>query len=576
MARILRVNLGDQTLRLEDIPRACEGLGGRGLTSAIVALEVPPTAEPLGPNNKLVFAPGLLGGTRSANSGRLSVGCKSPLTSGIKEANSGGQPGGHLARLGLAAVVVEGRAEPGTWWQLELDKDGARLVPSETSGLNNYESVDRLAGRHGRRASFISIGRAGEFRLAAASIALTDRDGLPSRHAGRGGVGAVMGSKGLKAIVINPEGAPAPPLVDSSGFSQASRRFARALKQHPVCGQMAAYGSAAMMNLFNEAGAVPTRNFSSGRFENPEAVSGENLNRLTRERGGEGRVAKGCMQGCLIRCSGVFPDREGRRVGKWPDYETLWAFGPNTGIDDLDMIARYDRLCDDTGVDTIDVGAAIALMMEAGRLEFGDAAGALKLVEEISAGTMTGRVIGSGAAVTGRVLGLSRVPQVKGQALSAFDPRSVKGQGAAFATNPQGADHTAGPAYAANLLAIGGEVDPLAVQGQVELAREAQVSAAAIDTLGLCLFVSFAVFETPAALKAIVDMLNARYGWSTSVEDLAGLGRRVLDLELDFNRRAGFTAADDRLPEFMTSEKVGPHNSTFDIPEADLDRTLRW
>ncbi|MDR3038945.1 MAG: aldehyde ferredoxin oxidoreductase, partial [Candidatus Adiutrix sp.] len=428
----------------------------------------------------------------------------------------------------------------------------------------------------GRQASYICIGRAGEFRLAAASIALTDMDGQPSRHAGRGGVGAVMGSKGLKAIVINPAGAPAPSPADPEGFSRAARCFARALKKHPVCGQMAAYGSAAMMNLFNEAGALPTRNFSAGRFENPEAVSGERLNRLTRERGGEGRVTKGCMSGCLIRCSGVYPDRNGKRIGKWPDYETLWAFGPNTGIDDLDMIARYDRLCDDIGVDTIDVGSAIALMMEAGWLKFGDAAGALKLVEEISAGTMTGRVIGNGAAVTGRVLGLNRVPQVKGQAMSAFDPRSVKGQGVAFATNPQGADHTAGLAYAANLLAIGGDVDPLAIEGQVEVARAAQISAAAVDTLGLCLFVSFAVFETPSALEAIADMLNARYGWSRSVGDLAALGRRVLDMELDFNRRAGFTAADDRLPEFFAREKVGPHDSTFDITEADLDRTLRW
>jgi aldehyde:ferredoxin oxidoreductase len=282
------------------------------------------------------------------------------------------------------------------------------------------------------------------------------------------------------------------------------------------------------------------------------------------------------MTGCVMRCSGVFPDRLGKRIGKWPDYETMWAFGPNTDISDLDAVARYDQLCDDTGVDTIDVGAAVAVLMEAGELEFGDADGALAAVGQISQGTPLGRILGSGVAITGKIYGATRVAEVKGQALPAFDPRSVKGQGVTFATNPQGADHTAGFSYAANILALGGDVDPLSADGQAELSRLTQISAATVDTLGLCMFVSFAFFENPLALNKIVEMLNARYGWTMTRQDLDGLGQRVLAMEVDFNQRAGLSAASDRLPEFFRHEEVGPHQTTFDVTDADLDRVLEF
>ncbi len=552
------------------------GLGGRALTSTIVAKEVNPASAPLGPGNRLVFAPGLLGGTNCVNSGRISVGCKSPMTLGIKEANSGGQAGGYLARLGLDALVIEDQAPTGQWLMLELKSGQARLLPAPEAGLNNYDTVARLEKIY-PGCAFITIGRAGEYRLTAASIAFTGRDGRPSRQAARGGVGAVMGSKGLKAIIIDPGETQGPPLTDPETFRASAHRFTEILRAHPVCGHsLATYGSAGLLGLLNESGALPTRNFSSGRFEKFESVSGEELNRLTITRGGQGRVARGCMSGCIMNCSGLFPDRNGQVVGKWPDFETLWAFGPNTGINDLDAIARYDRLCDDVGVDTIDVGGAIALLMEAGILKFGQAKQALQLVKDINRGTPLSRIIGSGAALTGRIYGLNRVAVVKGQALPAFDPRSVKGQGVTFATNPQGADHTAGLSYTGNLLSLGSEVDPLSREGQVELSRRTQISAATVDSLGLCLFVSFAIFETPDALKAIVEMLNARHGTTLTEANLNSLGRKVLETELDFNRRAGLTEASDRLPDFFIEEKVGPHQSTFDIKNSKLDSVLKW
>jgi aldehyde:ferredoxin oxidoreductase len=386
-----------------------------------------------------------------------------------------------------------------------------------------------------------------------------------------------MGSKWLKTIVIQPDDREKIPLAKPKVFQKAAKDFTQALMAHPVCGQgLAEFGSAAMMSLFNEMGVLPTRNFASGSFANSESLSGETLNQLTKSRGGEGRVAKGCMTGCVMRCAGVFPDQDGERVGKWPDFETMWAFGPNAEISDLDQVALYDRLCDDLGVDTIDVGGALAILMEAGVLKFGDAKGALAAVAKIAEGDPLGRIIGSGAAICGKVYGAFRVAEVKGQALPAFDPRSVKGQGVTFATNPQGADHTAGLSYASNILGLGKTVDPLAVGGQAEMSRQTQVLAAAVDALGLCAFVSFAFFENPKAVAAVVAMLNARYDWELTVKDLDLLGQKVLALETDFNRRAGLSAASDRLPEFFQDEAVGPDKTTFDVSPEELDKVLKF
>lgn len=577
MFKILRVNMATRKCVFEDIPAHYAGMGGRGLTSAVIAREVDPACNALGRRNKLVFAPGLLGGTICANSNRISVGCKSPLTGGIKESNSGGQPGGYLARMGIIGIIVEDMAPAGEWYQLELTKDSAKLVPSTVTGLNNYDAVAKLVGQHGDKCGYITIGRAGEFKLTAASIAFTDRELRPARHAGRGGVGAVMGSKGLKAIIVNPEGGANHPLKDEAAFKESAKRFAKALMDHPVCGQgLPNFGTAVLINILHEAGGLPTRNFSEGRFEGHESVSGELLNQITKDRGGEGVVAHGCMTGCIMKCSGLYPDKQGKLVGKWPEYETIWAFGPNSGIDDLDMIARYDRMCDDVGVDTIDVGAAIAVAMDAGYIKFGDADGALKLLREISEGTPMGRVIGCGTAITGTVFGMRRVPVVKGQSLPAYDPRAVKGVGVTYATSPMGADHTAGYAVTANILGIGGKVDPLKPEGQIALSRDLQVATAAVDATGLCLFVAFAVLDNPDALVAIVEMLNAKYGLTLGLDDVGALGKQVLECERDFNKRAGMTEVHDRLPEYFVDEPLAPHNVKFDVSDEQLDTVFKW
>jgi len=571
MFKILRVNMTELSTSSEEISSDYQGLGGRGLTSAIINKEVDPTCSPIGPNNKLVFAPGLLGGTNCANSGRISVGGKSPLTGGIKEANSGGQAGGYLSKLGIAAIVIEGMPKEDKLYKLLIGKDKCEIQEaSELKGMGNYDTVASLKDQYGSKMGYVSIGQAGEWKMPAASVAFTDRELHPTRHAGRGGLGAVMGSKGLKAIVIDPEGGESAPLADKEAFKAAAKRFTKALMDHPVTSQgLPTFGTDVLINVINEAGALPTRNFSSGRFENADKVGGESLNKVTVERKGD--PTHGCMSGCVIRCSGIYLNEEGAFLSKWPEYETVWAFGPNCEIDDLDAIARMDRACDDFGVDTIETGNAVAVAMEGGVKEFGDTAGAEELVNEIGKGTPLGRILGGGAGAVGKAFGVRRVPVVKNQAMPAYDPRAVKGVGVTYATSPMGADHTAGYAVATNIMKVGGDVHPLKTESQAKLSSDLQVATAAIDTAGLCLFVAFPVLDIPDAFTAIVDMVNAKYGLSLTGDDIGALGQRVLKIENDFNARAGFNQADSRLPDFFRTEKLPPHDVVFDIPNDDLD-----
>ena len=300
------------------------------------------------------------------------------------------------------------------------------------------------------------------------------------------------------------------------------------------------------------------------------------MNKVTKERGGEGAVAHGCMSGCIIRCSGIFPDEKGKFKSKWPEYETLWCFGPHSNIGDLDLICTFDHMCDDFGVDTIDVGVAIGVAMAGGGIPLGDGKAVLEAMQGISDGTPLGRVIGCGTATTGRVFGVRRVPCVKGQSLPAYDPRAVKGVGVTYATTPMGADHTAGYSVTANILSCGGKIDPLKKEGQIELSRNLQIATASVDSVGLCLFTAFAILDIPDALASIVDMLNAKFGWKLTGDDVVTLGQRIISTEVDFNRRAGITEAADHLPDFFTDEPVPPHNTTFDFTPEELQTTFNW
>ncbi len=568
--KIFRVNMGDMSVKIEDVPAAWQGLGGRALTSTIVAEEVRPTCHPLGKYNKLVFAPGLLSGTRAANSGRLSAGAKSPLTGTIKESNAGGTAAQLFARMGIKALILEGVPEGDGYYSLRVSVDGVEIKPEkELVGSGNFAVIEALEKAAGKDCGLLTIGQAGERCQLAANISVKDPDGK-LRSLGRGGLGAVMGSKKIKYIVIDAAGAPkSVPLADEEKFKAAAKTFTKALLDHPVCGgALGDYGTDVLINIVNEVGALPTRNFRSGQFDGHELISGEKMAEMIKARGGKAR--HGCHAGCVMQCSQVFVDKDGNYVTSGFEYETIWAMGAHCCIDDLDILAEADSVMDDIGVDSIEMSVTIGVAMEAGIIEFGDGPGLLGLLNEVKEGTPLGRILGSGAAVTGKVYGLTRVPVVKDQAIPAYDPRSVKGIGITYCTTTMGADHTAGYTVATNILKCGGFVDPLKKEGQLELSRNLQIATAAVDSTGLCIFVAFAVLDNEDALPAVVDMLNARHGISLTTDDVTALGVKVLKTEHAFNQAAGFTNAHDRLPDFF-EEPVPPHNATWDFSDAEID-----
>lgn len=574
MGILYRIDMSDLTARREGAGDGLEKLGGRGLTSTIVADEVPPRCHPLSEENKLVIAPGILTGTAAPCSGRISIGGKSPLTGGIKESNAGGTAAAALAHLGIKAIIIEGKPKEDKLYRIVVGAEGVKIEEAQSlRGKGNYDTLGRLFEEFGDKVSCLSIGQAGEMLAGAASIAVADPEGRPTRHCGRGGLGAVMGSKGVKAIVIDPSGGSRPQAADKEAFLAAAKQFAQGLAAHPLTGEtLPTYGTNILANVINEAGAFPTRNFKTGKFEGAEKISGERQHDIIVER--DGVIAHSCHRGCTIKCSRIYVDKDGNYITKGPEYETVWAHGPNCEIDDLDAIAKMDRMDDDLGIDTIETGATIAVAMEAGIIPFGDAEAAIGLLDEIAKGSPLGRLVASGAETLGRTYGVARIPTVKGQSMPAYDPRAVKGIGVTYATSPMGADHTAGYAVTANILGVGGNVDALKPQGQIELSRALQIATAAIDSGGLCLFIAFAVLDDPKTMDALCRMFAGFWGQTVTADDITALGKQVLTVERRFNKAAGFTAEDDRLPRFFSTEKLPPHNAVFDVPDEELDRVF--
>jgi len=578
MDKILRVKMGEAggpATAVEPLGDYA-GFGGRAMTSAIVSKEVPPLCHPLGEDNKLVVAPGMLSGSVAAMSGRISIGCKSPLTGGIKEANAGGQPAQVMARLGYAAIVLEGKPSDDNLYKIVINKDGAEITADNSfKMLGNYAVVDKIREAYGEKVCSISIGQAGEMKMSAASIACTDMEQRPTRHAGRGGVGAVMGSKGVKVIVLDDAGCEKRQPADPDKFREANKAWVQGLKKHPVTGEgLPAYGTNVLTNVINEAGGYPTNNFATGQFEGASKISGETQAETETARGG--LATHGCHKGCVIQCSGIFNDKDGNYVTKQPEYETVWSHGGNCGIDDLDVIARLDRMDDDFGLDTIEMGATIGVVMEAGIAKFGDAQAAINLLKEVGEGTPLGRILGGGAAVTGQVFGVERVPVVKRQAMPAYDPRAVQGIGVTYATTTMGADHTAGYSVTANVMGVGGNVDATKPEGQVELSRTLQVATAALDATGMCLFIAFAILDQADTFQNYMDLIASFNGEPFTADDFNALGQSILRNEREFNAAAGFTAKDDRLPEYFKKEPIAPHDVTFQVSDEDLDTVFNF
>ena len=569
---MLRVNMSDLSVKKEDVSQNHRLLGGRALTSTIISNEVNPTCHPLGPNNKLVFAPGIITGTTAPSSGRLSVGAKSPLTGTIKEANAGGIPGQKIARLGIHAIIVEGQPkEKGKFYILRLTPETIALEEAgELTGKGMYEMNELIWEKYGEGIGIIGIGPAGEMLMVNAGVSCNDPENSPGRYAGRGGLGAVMGSKGLKAIIIEQKGLGDIAYANPELFKQGQQKLTKGLQEHAVTGQaLPTYGTAVLINILNEAGGLPTRNFSSGRFEGASKIGGEVINEWSKTRGG--KVGHACHPGCVIKCSNVVNHPDGTYHVSPVEYETAWSLGANCGIDSLDDIAEMNRICNDIGLDTIEAGATLGVAVEAGVISFGDGKKAIELLNEVGKGSPIGRILGNGTAFTGKAFGVVRIPVVKNQAMPAYEPRAVKGIGVTYATSTMGADHTAGYTIATEILSVGGKADPLVAAEKGAMAKGFQTATIFIDATGYCLFIAFAILDLPDAFQGMLDTINGLLGTSYTAEDFSRFGAEWLALERKFNEAAGFTKQDDRLPEFMYYEKLPPHNHVYDVPDEILD-----
>ncbi len=559
MPHILRVDMTRLRVETEPVPEQYALLGGRALTSAIVAHEVDAQIDPLSRDAKLVFAPGLLGGTAITTSGRTSFGGKSPLMGGLKESNVGGVLGHKLAKLGIKAVIIEGAPDDGALRVLWIDATGRWRfeLAGELQGVGTYETTHRLLGAEtGKTRAVICIGPAGEMHMHAASIAVNDPEGRPTRHAARGGLGALMAAKGLKAIVIDDANARNVDAADPDAFRAAMLQFSRVVLDDPRTNNLSRTGTAGVIKFVNRDNvhSLPVRNHRLGTMAMADAIGGQHIAELGAERGGK---MLPCMAGCIIKCAILFNGPEGVHVTTALEFETIALLGSNLEIDDVDAVAEMDRRCDDIGLDTIEMGNAFGIAMEAGVLPWGDWRGVLRVFdEEIRAGTELGRALANGTTHAARLYGIERVPVVKGQGLPAWEPRTLKAMGVTYATSPQGADHTAGLVTARGVTH----------ETLVKASRHEQIVMAAVDSVGLC------QFSNPIE-DDMARFVSAMHGVAWTKQDVLSLGRGVLVAERDFNTRAGFGRDASYLPAFLRTEPLhtADGDQVFDIDEALID-----
>ncbi len=550
--RLLRVDMTNQTASFEPYPDEWKLLGGRGLSAKILVNECDPKCDPLGADNVLVMAPGVMSGTAAPTSGRISIGGKSPLTGGIKEANAGGNPGQHLMKLGIRAIIVTGKpADADKRYGIRINGDGATIVAADDyKGMWNYACCQKLLADEPKTASAISIGPAGELQLSGASVACTDEDTerRPARHAARGGLGAVMGSKGLKWVLVDPGKARMRAAAGAKEFTGKNKDYTKAYLDGP---QMFKFGTSSVVPVANMLNTFPYKNRTEGQSPDAETLAGSKIVESFEERGGG---MHNCMTGCIVQCSNIVHDAEGNYKTSALEFETLTLLGANCAVQSWEDVADLDRLCDEVGLDTIETGAAIAILMDSGGMDWGDAEGMKKLLHEIAEGTELGKAIGNGAVATGKHRKHDRVPVARGQAMPAWDPRPLKATGITYCTSPMGADHTAG-------LIVNPGLPP---EEFARASQECQLVNAVCDSSGFCQFLQ----PTLDDIRAYYSLL---YGEEISRDQIADLGWECLQDEWRFNEGAGFTAADDVMADCLVEEGIGPdHSLKFDVDAATI------
>lgn len=519
------------------------------------------TVDPLGPDNPLIFSAGPFAGTTFSNANRTSVGCKSPLTGGIKEANGGGTFSYALGRLEIAGFTLHNQSDD--WVVIHFRKDGSIGWDDATPylGKPNFESAEMLHKKYGKRVSLALCGPVGEYQGLLAGVAFSDNDNRPSRMAARGGVGAVMGSKKVKAIVVDVH--KMPELHDRKKTLGAVKTYAKWVQESEVIQNVYnAVGTMAMGDYTNHVGGLPTNNFTSGTQGEDEnghfKMGGTFIRDLNVGRGGNHSHA--CMPGCLIQCSNVYVDENGNEVTSPVEYETLALLGTNCGLTHPDDLATMNQFCNELGIDTIETGAMIGVLMDSGLAQFGDKAFMVRVFEALQAGTEEGRLWAQGTWAVGQHYGFHRVPVIKKQAISAYDPRVIEITGISMMTSAQGADHTTGnvPKYASR------DKDMAEL---VERSLEAQIACAAVDSIGICVF---GKSVTNPNVEFLANAVNDAHGTDLEPSFFHKLGRETLLLEREFNVAAGFTTADDDLPAFFYDEPLQPTNQTARFRGADL------
>jgi len=550
--QFLRVNLSTGQIDKEelDLKLAKKFIGGRGLGSYFLTQEIDPDVDPLSPANKIIFATGPLTGSRAPTAGRYMVVTKSPLSGTVASSNSGGFWGAELKRAGYDLIIVEGKSDKpcylnisdGTVEIKDAGKCWGKLV-SETTDLLLEETGDP-------KARVLTIGPAGEKQALLANV-MND----VYRAAGRSGVGAVMGSKNLKAIVVRGTGKLKPAREDDS--KAVLKNALKKIRENDVTSKgLPTYGTSVLVNVINESGVYPTNNFQKSHFPTADKTSGETLAEKYLVR----NVA--CFA-CPIACGRY--SKAGDIEGEGPEYETIWAYGASCGVDDLEAIIKANKWCNEYGLDTISAGATIACAMELCQkglidpdevdgpaLEFGSGEAIVEWTRKMGVGEGFGAKLANGSARLAEQYGEPELSMsVKKLEMPAYDPRGIQGHGLAYATSNRGGCHVRGYMIAPEIIGLPEKLDPLSIEGKAVWVKALQDLTAVIDSLGLCLFTSFAL-----GADDYKDLFNAIVGQDLTIEELWQTGDRIWNLERMFNLKAGVGPDQDRLPRRLVSEPI--------------------
>ncbi len=567
MRKYLHINLSDKTVETEELEGEAIIKAGRNFIVRTLLDMGTATVDPLSPENPLIFSAGPFAGTNFSNANRISVGCKSPLTGGIKESNGGGTFAFALGQLEIAGFTLLAASDD--WTVIRITKDGGIRFEDAAPylGKGNFEAAAMLHEKYGDKVSLALCGPVGEYQGLIAGIAFSDVENRPVRLSARGGVGAVMGMKKVKAIVCDKHKMPA--FTDRKKVMAVVREYGAMISADPAAQAMGRNGTAQVSDLTNHLGGLPVNNFSSGQqVDTANAVhkmGGDYIRDLNIERGGV--TTHACMPGCMIKCSNIYVDADGVEMVSPLEYETICLLGTNVGIFEPDDMARLNNTLNDLGVDTIEVGATLGVLMEAGEAEFGDVPFMEAALVDIAEATERGKLLAQGTHRVGEHYGVKRVPVIKKQAISAYDPRVIEVTAISMMVTAQGADHTTGNIPAAEC--AGKTTEELAA-----LSLEVQINSAAADSLGICVF---GRTVTNPNHEMIIGALKDAFGPGLDLDPdfINQLGRETLLLEIEFNEKAGFTEADDALPRFFYDEELPPTGKKARHYAADINKFQR-